>query len=73
MLNSEVVRLHGIDPLITMLSDTRELAIANAAVIFTNMAPDEAMRSEVVRLGIINALIEPLRSRSVDVRCFMFG
>ena len=46
-----------------MLSDPRELASANAAVILTNMAPDEGLRSEVLRLGVINALVEPLRSK----------
>ena len=41
---NEVVRYHGIDPLIALLSDQRELAVANAAIVLTNMAPDEHYR-----------------------------
>ena len=51
------------EPLIDLLSDTRELALANAAVVLTNMATDEGLRSEIQNRGVINALIEPLKSR----------
>ena len=60
---SEVVTRKGIEPLIEMLSDSCELASANAACVLTNMATDEGMRSEVQRLGVVPALIEPLKSR----------
>ena len=49
--------------MIDLLSDTRELAIANSAVVLTNMTTDEGLRSEIQNRGVINALIEPLKSR----------
>ena len=41
---TEVVRCHGIEPLIQLLADSREQAMANAAVVLTNMSPEEHMR-----------------------------
>ena len=53
----------GIVPLIDLLSDTRELAVANSAVVLTNMSSDEGLRSEIQNQGVVQALIEPLKSR----------
>lgn len=61
--SSEVMGKKGIEPLIEMLSDSCELASANAASVLTNMSTDESLRSEIQRLGIVPALIEPLKSR----------
>ena len=60
---SKLFKDKGVEPLIDLLSDTRELALANAAVVLTNMATDEGLRSEIQNRGVINALIEPLKSR----------
>ena len=57
---SEVLRLKGVEPLIDLLSDSHERIISNAAMVLTNMSSDEQLRSEIQRLGVINALIEPL-------------
>ena len=65
---SEVMAKKGIEPLIDMLSDARELVCANSAIVLTNLATDEALRSEAQRLGIVTALIEPLTSGSVSTR-----
>ena len=59
---SEVVRFHGIDALVTMLKDSRQNAAANAAIVLTNMAPDEGNRSAILQAGLIAALLEPLQS-----------
>ena len=60
---SKLFKDKGVEPLIDLLSDTRELAIANSAVVLTNMATDEGLRSEIQNRGVISALIEPLKSR----------
>ncbi len=52
------------ESLIDMLADSKELAIANASVILTNMSCDEGLRSEIQSEGVAAALIEPLGSRS---------
>ena len=59
---SEIIRLHGVESLILLLSDTRELVAAYAAVVLTNMTRDEYMRTEMNRCGVMTALIEPLKS-----------
>ncbi|KAK2168768.1 hypothetical protein LSH36_14g03039 [Paralvinella palmiformis] len=61
---NEVVRFHGIDALVTMLKDSRQNAAANAAIVLTNMAPDEGIRSAILQAGVIAALLEPLQSPS---------
>ena len=60
---SKLFKDKGVEPLIDLLSDTRELAIANSAVVLTNMTTDEGLRSEIQNRGVINALIKPLKSR----------
>ncbi|XP_064636368.1 armadillo repeat-containing protein 3-like isoform X2 [Lineus longissimus] len=64
----EVVNRNGVDPLINLLADSHEAIVANAACVLTNLALDEVMRSEVQRLGIINALIGPLKSESCTIQ-----
>ena len=59
---SKVVQYHGVDPLVTMLKDTRQHAAANAAMVLTNMAPDENNRYSIQQSGVIPAVIEPLQS-----------
>ena len=61
-------RYHGIDPLISLLSDQRELAVANAAITLTNMGPDEQLRRLAHNAGIVNALIDPLASTNTLVQ-----
>ncbi|KAI0234081.1 Armadillo repeat-containing protein 3 [Lamellibrachia satsuma] len=58
----EIIRLHGVESLILLLADTRELVAAYAAVVLTNMTRDEYMRTEMNRCGVMTALIEPLKS-----------
>ena len=60
---SELMNRNGIEPLINLLSDTREAAQAHAAVTLTNMSTDEHMRAEIHRAGVVTALIEPLGSK----------
>ncbi len=60
---SEVLQQHGVEPLIVMLNDTRETAAANAAIVLTNMSPEEGTRSEIQRLGVVEALIGPVSSQ----------
>ena len=59
---SEIVSKNGIEPLIGLLSDAREHVVANAACVLTNMSVIETIRAEIQRLGVINALITPLKS-----------
>jgi hypothetical protein len=63
---SELAKLHGIDPLISLLADSVPMATANGAVVLTNMATDEALRSQIQASGVVTALIEPLSSESVS-------
>lgn len=58
----EVGNLGGIDPLVSILGDMREEAVANAACTLTNLAQDEGLRSEAKNRSVVPALIEPLRS-----------
>ena len=58
----EILKMKGVEPLLELLTDSREAVIANSACVLTNMAPDEALRAEIQRLGVIQALIEPLKS-----------
>ena len=41
---AEVVRVGGIEPVISLLGDTRELAVSNAALLLTNMSTNEQIR-----------------------------
>ncbi len=59
----EVCEYNGIEPLINLLSNQRETAQANAAVVLTNLATDEILRSEIQSKGVVGALIRPLQSR----------
>ena len=53
----------GIPALIELLSDSRELAVANAACVLTNMAPEESLRADILAMNILEALVEPLKSK----------
>ena len=60
---SEILKFKGIEPLVDLLSDSRELAVANACCVLTNMAPDEGLRTEICNKGVVSALIEPMQSK----------
>ena len=64
----EVARYHGIDPLVSLLSDQRELAVAYAAITLTNMAPDEHLRMLIHNAGVVQALVDPLLSTNALVQ-----
>ena len=64
----EVARHHGIDPLVSLLSDQRELAVAYAAITLTNMAPDEHLRMLIHNAGVVQALVDPLFSTNTMVQ-----
>ena len=63
----EVCEYNGIEPLINLLSNQGETAQANAAVVLTNLATDEILRTEIQSKGVVGALIPPLQSRYVSV------
>lgn len=65
---NEVHNRHGVEPLIAMLADSRDLAAANAALVLTNLSLDEALRSEIHRLGVVPALIPPLSAQNTAVQ-----
>lgn len=59
----KLVQCNGIDPVVSLLSENqRELSMANAAIILTNLAPNEHFRFQANNAGVVKALIEPLRS-----------
>ena len=64
----DVARFHGIDPLISLLADARELTVANAAITLTNMAPDEHLRTLICNAGMMSACVEPLCSTNTQVQ-----
>ncbi|XP_074650808.1 armadillo repeat-containing protein 3-like [Tubulanus polymorphus] len=64
----EVLHKNGIEPLINLLADQRETVVANAACVLTNMSVDEQMRAEIQRLGVVSAVILPLKSQSYIVQ-----
>ena len=73
----EIVRFHGLDNLITLLSNTSEEAVSNAACVLTNIAQTELLRANALAKSVVTSLIVPLRSRcvrgtfySVFVLCF---
>ena len=55
--------LGGIEYLIASLGDLREEVVANSACALTNMAQDEALRSDAQAKGVVGNLIDPLRSQ----------
>ncbi|XP_070564902.1 armadillo repeat-containing protein 3-like isoform X2 [Ptychodera flava] len=65
---SDLVEQKGVEPLISLLGDTKEGAQANAAVVLTNMASDEIMRNDIQSKGIVSALTSPLLSKNVIVQ-----
>ncbi|XP_077994549.1 armadillo repeat-containing protein 3-like isoform X2 [Glandiceps talaboti] len=65
---TEVVEQKGVEPLINLLGDTKEGAQANGAVVLTNMASDEIMRTDIQGRGIVSALTSPLLSKNVVVQ-----
>ncbi|CAE1153737.1 Armadillo repeat-containing protein 3 [Acanthosepion pharaonis] len=58
----EVLKLHGIAPLIHVLNDTNDGAVSNAAAVLTNLAQNEVIRKEVWQKGVIKALVKALKS-----------
>ncbi|XP_064224509.1 armadillo repeat-containing protein 3 isoform X2 [Aotus nancymaae] len=58
----------GIDPLINVLSSKRDGAIANAAMVLTNMAMQEPLRQNIQNHGIMHAIISPLHSANTVVQ-----
>lgn len=61
---NEIMSKNGMEPLIHLLADQREYTVANCATALTNMATIEHLRSELQHLGVIQALITPLKSDS---------
>lgn len=66
LLFSEVSTFGGTEILVNMLTDPREEAVANAACVLTNMATEETLRGEAHSKGVINTLIEGLKSKYVS-------
>ncbi|KAL3878968.1 hypothetical protein ACJMK2_031290 [Sinanodonta woodiana] len=64
----ELQNLAGIEPLINTLVDAKEEAVANAAVVLTNLAQIETLRSDAQSKGVVRALIEPLRSKNTVIQ-----
>lgn len=62
----EIGDRNGVEPLIGLLSSTREATQANAAQVLTNMATDEILRADIQKKGVVGALIDPLHSRFVS-------
>ncbi|XP_051690341.2 armadillo repeat-containing protein 3 isoform X4 [Oryctolagus cuniculus] len=58
----------GIDSLINILSSKRDGAIANAATVLTNMALQEPLRGAVQSRGVMQAIVNPLRSANTVVQ-----
>nr|KAF6391296.1 armadillo repeat containing 3 [Pipistrellus kuhlii] len=58
----------GIDPLVNTLSSKRDGAVANAATVLTNMATQEALRTNIQSRDIMHALIGPLHSSNIVVQ-----
>ncbi|XP_075252210.1 armadillo repeat-containing protein 3-like [Convolutriloba macropyga] len=61
---NELFEKNGMDPLINLLSDTKEACQANAATALTNLAIDEVIRSSMQALTVVSALAVPLQSKS---------
>lgn len=62
----------GVDSLITLLSHNKETVISNTCVILSNMSTDEEVRADILKHGVIAALIPPLQSNCDDVKvCVM--
>ncbi|XP_030055182.1 armadillo repeat-containing protein 3 isoform X2 [Microcaecilia unicolor] len=57
-----VAEAEGIEPLIRLLSDQRDGAVANAATVLINMASQEVLRLSMQTLGIMPAIVGPLQS-----------
>ncbi|XP_076117995.1 armadillo repeat-containing protein 3-like isoform X5 [Mytilus galloprovincialis] len=64
----DISNFGGIDALIHTLADAREEAVANAACCLTNMATEEALRSDAQNKHIVVKLIEPLKSKNTNVQ-----
>lgn len=58
----------GVDSLITLLSHSKETVISNTCVILSNMSTDEEVRTDILKHGVIAALIPPLNSACNDVQ-----
>ncbi|XP_077628592.1 armadillo repeat-containing protein 3 [Crocuta crocuta] len=63
-----VAEADGIDPLINILSSTRDGAVANAATVLANLAMQEPLRVNIQSHDVVRALIRPLRSANTVVQ-----
>lgn len=59
----EVAEYNGLEPLINLLNSSNETAQAHAAVVLTNLATDEILRTEIQSKGVVGALIPTLQSK----------
>jgi hypothetical protein len=50
------VKFGALDLLIALISDSRELTASSAATALANMAPDEQIRADIIRLRGVSAL-----------------
>ncbi|XP_046553420.1 armadillo repeat-containing protein 3-like [Haliotis rubra] len=65
---NEMLNLNGLDPLIQLLSDSREEAVANTASVLTNLAQEEVLRIECLNRAVVSSLIDPLKSSNTNVQ-----
>ncbi|XP_039088944.1 armadillo repeat-containing protein 3 isoform X2 [Hyaena hyaena] len=63
-----VAEADGVDPLINILSSTRDGAVANAATVLANLAMQEPLRVNIQNHDVVRALIGPLRSANTVVQ-----
>ncbi|XP_029444566.1 armadillo repeat-containing protein 3 isoform X2 [Rhinatrema bivittatum] len=59
---SAVAEAEGIEPLIHLLSDERDGAVANSATVLINMATQETLRLNMQAHGIMPEIVGPLQS-----------
>lgn len=65
---SAVAEAEGLEPLVNTLTAQRDGAIANAATALTNLAMHEPFRVSIQSCGLMNVLVEPLRSTNSQVQ-----
>ncbi|KAM3929613.1 armadillo repeat-containing protein 3 [Leptodactylus fuscus] len=59
-----LVEADGVDALVSLLTDNREGAIANACTVLINMAAQEPLRLAIQNHGVMQALVATLQSAS---------
>ncbi|XP_071087900.1 armadillo repeat-containing protein 3-like isoform X1 [Haliotis cracherodii] len=65
---NEMMNLNGLDPLIQLLADSREEAVANTASVLTNLAQEEVLRIECLNRAVVSSLIDPLKTSNTNVQ-----